>query len=508
MNTPDDNLHTLICALSKSEKRYFKLFVKNIGGKAQTNYIKLFDAIATQTEYDETKIKRKFAKEKFVKQLSVTKHYLFKLILKSLANYHSSHIETEIFDGLKQVRILYDKQLFDIALQQLERLQQLALDNDKLSLLPIISEWFLSLENAHFSYQEYDLEQFQQLTTWGENTIKALEQQHQYLVLWSTLCFYSRKVTYTRKIRDIATQIIANPILQEVPQESDKSKILFHSILAISYQINRKLSKSLEHIANLLEFFEQKPHLQTTYNREYITTLGNGIVLANQGHQWDFLDKILVQAKQAQTTTKMSYITVQNCIYNAELPRIEVYGTRTELKQKIEEVDRFLNEEWEIISPIARMTLCFFIARSWFSLEKYNQVILYLEKVLNHNRKLLPTVHSSAKILLLITHYEQGEHLLLPYAVRSAYRYLKHKGELFEFEKIILNFLKKSIEFENKDKLNKELKQLQEKIDTLMNHPDPTEQEPLRIFMYTAWIESKLTNQSYMELIKAKSKEE
>lgn len=508
MNTPDQNLHTLIQALSKSEKRYFKLFVKNMGGKTQTNYIKLFDAMAAQTVYEEAKIKKKFAQEKFVKQLSVTKHYLFKLVLKSLVNFHSDDVETEIYDGLKQVRILYDKQLFSIALHQLGRLHQLALKNDKIAVLPIITAWFLSLENTHFAYQKYDLATFDSLIVFGEDSIKAFEQQYQYLVIWSRLCFYSRKITYTRKMKDIAKANICNPILQRIPENSDKSKILFHGILAISYQINGRLDKSLEHIKSLLELFEANPHLQTIYNREYTTTLGNGIVLSNQAHQWELLDKILLQAKKTKTATRMSYITLQNCIYNAELPRVEVYGTREELEQKIEEVNVFLNEEWEAIPPVAQMTLCFFIARGWFSLEQYNQVILALEKILSHNQKLLPTVYSSAKILLLITHYEQGEHLLLPYAVRSAYRYLKHQDELFEFEKIMLNFLKKSIEFENRTKLERELKLLQEKIAVLMKHSDPTEQEPLRIFMYTAWIESKLTGRSYMEVMREQSKKE
>ncbi|MCP4443649.1 MAG: hypothetical protein GY810_32495 [Aureispira sp.] len=502
MNVPDENIHTLIHALTKSEKRYFKLFVKNIGGKAQTNYIKLFDAIVAQSEYNEAKIKKKFDKEKFVKQLSVTKHYLFKLILKSLLNFHNDHIETEIYDGLKQVRILYDKQLFDIALHQLERLQKLALDNDKIVVLPIIAEWLLSLQNTHFAYQKYDLQQFDNLVRFGEDYIATFRAQYQYLVIWSRLCFYSRKVTYSRKIRTIAAANIENPLLQELPQESFRSQILFHSILAISHQICAQYKESLKHIVALLKLFEDNPNLQMVYNREYTTTLGNGIVLTNRMQEWDLLDKILEQAQQAKTSTRMSYITLQICIYNAALPRLEIYGTVEAIENKVKEVDSFLHEEWEAIPPAAQMTLCFFIARIWFALEKYDRVIIYLEKVLAHNKKLLPTVHSSAKILLLLTHNEQGEHLMLPYAVRSTYRYLKHKEGLFEFEKIMLNFLKKSIDLVNEVKFDKGLKQLQEKIFALMEEGDSAQLEPLLFFDYISWIDSKLTNRSFMEVMR------
>ena len=59
----------LIQSMSPAEKRYFKAVCQNEQQYNQ-NYLLLFDAIDSQSEYDETALKKRHA---FVKQLHVTK---------------------------------------------------------------------------------------------------------------------------------------------------------------------------------------------------------------------------------------------------------------------------------------------------------------------------------------------------------------------------------------------------------------------------------------------------
>ena len=89
-----DTLHRLIRSLAKSEKRHFKLFASlHTGDK---NYLRLFDAIDRQEEYDEARIKIKFQHERFIKQLSRVKNYLYSMILKSMSAYHRQDKSTDL----------------------------------------------------------------------------------------------------------------------------------------------------------------------------------------------------------------------------------------------------------------------------------------------------------------------------------------------------------------------------------------------------------------------------
>jgi len=87
---PSEELFLLIDSMSKSEKGYFiKYCSKFISGR-DTGYLKLFNAVAVQTpkgKYDEEKIKSKHKGEKFVRNISVYKNYLYDLILNSLREY-------------------------------------------------------------------------------------------------------------------------------------------------------------------------------------------------------------------------------------------------------------------------------------------------------------------------------------------------------------------------------------------------------------------------------------
>jgi D-tyrosyl-tRNA(Tyr) deacylase len=85
-----DSLFRLIKSLSKNEKGYFKKMAEALAGSGGSNYLLLFDAIDKQNEFDEAAIIKKYSKENFVKNLSVTKRNLTDLILKALRLYQSS----------------------------------------------------------------------------------------------------------------------------------------------------------------------------------------------------------------------------------------------------------------------------------------------------------------------------------------------------------------------------------------------------------------------------------
>lgn len=71
------NLHQLIKSLSAPEKGYVKkqATVHVIG--EQNKYIRIFEAIEKQKEYDEKAILKKFKDDPILNNFSVAKNYLF-----------------------------------------------------------------------------------------------------------------------------------------------------------------------------------------------------------------------------------------------------------------------------------------------------------------------------------------------------------------------------------------------------------------------------------------------
>ena len=65
-----ESLHELIKALTKSEKRYFKLMSSRHTSGLENNYVILFDFIEKQNEYDENQIFKFFKGEAFLNKFS------------------------------------------------------------------------------------------------------------------------------------------------------------------------------------------------------------------------------------------------------------------------------------------------------------------------------------------------------------------------------------------------------------------------------------------------------
>src|SRR4051812_20858382 len=84
-----DDLFKLIKGLNKAEKRFFKLYASRYDTQDKNNYMRLFDYVERQDEYDEAQLKEYFRHENFIRHLPSEKNYLYNMVLDSLQSHHS-----------------------------------------------------------------------------------------------------------------------------------------------------------------------------------------------------------------------------------------------------------------------------------------------------------------------------------------------------------------------------------------------------------------------------------
>ena len=127
-----DHLFRLVKSLNKSEKGYFKKYANFHVRNEMNNYIRIFDAIDLQTEYNEARLLHKFRNERFVKQFAVAKKYLYDIVMESLEAYHRNST-TEIRSLLTRVEILVDKGLHSQAKKLLRKAKEMARIHENLT---------------------------------------------------------------------------------------------------------------------------------------------------------------------------------------------------------------------------------------------------------------------------------------------------------------------------------------------------------------------------------------
>ena len=135
-----DQLHQLIQSLTRSEKRYFRLYA-NSGEQREPAYLELFDLMSAQTDYDEKKILEKLKHQNTARNLSAAKNYLFELILRCLSEYNQAKtVDFRINSYIQYSRLLQGKGQYKAAVKYLKKAENVAKAHEKFTRILEIKE--------------------------------------------------------------------------------------------------------------------------------------------------------------------------------------------------------------------------------------------------------------------------------------------------------------------------------------------------------------------------------
>lgn len=453
------NLFLLIKSLSKAEKRHFKLSLTgDIGSK---NYLLLFNAIDAQNEFDEESIKKKFKNYTFIKQLHVTKNYLTKLILKSLRSYHSSMSkDAELKDLLREIEILFKKDLFDMCYYHLIKAEEMAIKYERHTALLDIYSWYRRLTlTKEISFNAP--EPVSEILKKENEVIGKIVNMNEYwdLTINQFRLFSSPKDVEEWKQKPAITNI-------DYPQ-SLQAKILHHYLNYTLNIVSRQPQKADEASQAMIAELEKHPYRIQEDPNGYLNAINNRLTLLIRTKTADSEIPILI--KKAKLTPKehglktLSKATVKLIArtFNIEL---EFHRDNKDFVKGIlvaEEAEAFINSNKTNIPEDYKLLLSYQIAYITFMTGQLRKAITYLNNILNEAPdKRREDIHSFARLLYLIIHFELGNIIVLKYSVESVRRFLKKKRNLYPYEQILLKFFSKASTTpeEEHNKLLKELK--------------------------------------------------
>ena len=123
----------------------------------EKNYIKLFDSIEKQNEYDEEAIKEQFKEETFIKHLPSEKNHLYKLILKSLRLFYAENSVSAILaENIQSIEILYNKALYSECGKLVRKAKKIAADHERFYYLFELIKWEKLLLEEKFQSGKFD----------------------------------------------------------------------------------------------------------------------------------------------------------------------------------------------------------------------------------------------------------------------------------------------------------------------------------------------------------------
>jgi hypothetical protein len=504
---PSNDLFLLIKSLSGSEKVHL---VKNVlkKGSKEPFYFRLYNLIVKQDEYDELPILKSFAGMNQT-ALSDKKYQLYNLIVNSLSERQKS-TEAELRKMLNRIEFLYGKLLYDQAYEIVKKGQDLCNKHEYFMHLLLFAEWEHYIQTTLILDDKSKNKKAEDLLKGMDTAIKKIKSFHEYHSLYRHIQRQERTAFFRPgpKENDPFDALINNPLLLTPPpaDATNLVKIYYYLCLNSFYTKNDDLQKVVLYIDKAISIFEKNESLKAENPFDYLGALTKkcaASLAADDIREQEKALKKIINFNSLSTLAArqyhfgLSYLNLlRNYLYKAEF--IKAIPIIDECKNKLKREELNL-KAYHLIYLHFHFFLVYFGAGSFRNADKE---LAHINNQLKTENYALD-MQAFSRILSVIVCYEKKEFVILSSLSRSAYRFLEKRKILGGFEKILLKSIDKSVY------INSPKEQMEHFILLKENLLRSVDEEYISYacgyFDFISWIDSKITNKKFAEVVKSKA---
>jgi hypothetical protein len=486
---PSNELYDLVKSLTGSEKRYFRLNASK--QKGNKNYLKLFDAVDTQKIFDEAAIKRKFRNESFIKNITVTKNYLYNLIFKSLISYHEKKsVDVKLGNLLFSCKLMFEKSLYKQFFKSLVSGKELAYRTERFSYI---------LEFIEFEKQIMKRDKIGK-----KNMNEVYDEELSVLEIIKEINICKRAISNLFRLLRTKGAI----------RDSSDEKKIDEIISSTGFETDTRSAKAKEsiYLAGYLEFrlkgnYEKAIHF---CKKRYELISGNSQIFKNflldpalDSLEFNIssalsLDNFIDAGKIFKRYKKISSIcrnegNVRIIDYDIRLSKAIVCKDERASEDLIPELEKFIAGNKGKILVNTENYFYYNITKYFFVTANFIEALRTINDHLSSkSSKLTPEFESYQRILNIMIHYELGNYNLLKYLIPSAKKFLAGKKKLFEFETAVLKFIGVIIQPKATKNFDELLKEFKEEVSNLRKNK--YEKNAFGYFDLSDWVDGKINS--------------
>ncbi|MBK9331326.1 MAG: hypothetical protein IPM96_02720 [Ignavibacteria bacterium] len=514
MKTPSEDLWKLIHSMNISEKGYFIKFARRHSHVSENNYVKLFEAVSRQKDgYDENEIKKIFKKEKFIKQLTSAKNYLYNMILKSLVSYNDEKSTESVLSNMKEhYTILFHKTLFTQAETILNRAKKLAAEEDKFAKLIDILK-----DQRNFDYRkiaEPDFDKY--IDNCLKEELETIDKQKniaEYNALYLRMSSLFKKTGIARNTKDkkMFEELARHPLMKnESAARSIRAKNLFYILNYLYYYCTGNHGKAFEFTVKRLELIGNNPLKTGGGKKEYLYALSDAIAMSYNLKKYDLCLSYLRKQREAGAAAVKTKNDIPNFpemyikSYSFEINIYIISGYFREGLKMVNEVTGWLDKYSGKLNRSEELKVIYSIAYLYFGAGEPEKSLNWLNKILNDRTEYRIDYKAFARLMNLIIHYELENYDLIDYEFKSVKRFLSKNDKLYEYENVTLSAIKNLAWISDNKEKKLFLEMLKKKLNDVIIKSG--ERKAAEYFDLISWIDSKLEGKSFSDVIKSRSK--
>jgi hypothetical protein len=496
-----ETLILLVSSLTKAEKKKFT------SNRRETDYAVLFDIIGNGKNITAKELKREFEKKCKNACFNATVTYLHKVLLDGLLELRQNQdSHYHLFSKIMKARIMFEKSLFEAALDMLQQVKEEAMLHENYCALLYASrlelEYLLFLNMPGITETELINKHFR-ISETLKNIRKVNEQSALYELLKHRLIYggYVRSQKQKDAFNDL---VISEMSINSSNRDSFEIKKL-HQLFQSDYLtgIGERESAFLS-FRELNRLFENNRRLWANPPFYYVSMI-EGILdnLRNAGH-YSEMAYFIAQLKQIRHPSTGFQIHVAALIFLYELFPLLDRGDFQASAKLAEHCRKNVLENASRLSMMRKAEISFCLALIHIGLQDFKkaQHTLVTETACGNNFRSLPLCRS-IRMVHLIIHYELGNQQIVNTECRSIKREISKTGNACLVEQLMLSFLGKGKTIlYSAAKRKKLLLDVNPQFIDIKNNI--FEKQILKNFDFLAWIESKLAQISLSDALRRK----
>ncbi len=495
MKNASSEVFDLIKSMTKTEKRYFKLYAAR-HYLSENQYTKLFSLIDKQQVYHEKELAVLFAGKKSAAHFAVIKKQLYENILEALHRYDEfAQPEQKIRKGIHYCELLLKKGLFEQCSRQIKKYKSLATKLEKFENLIELIEIEKRLINK------------KQFTTVSYAGIENLQQDQNELIRQLTITgnyweqssriyklHYEKKIAPGKLNQELET-LTADPLFTKMDQATTfKSKLDFLQVNALHAFVNGDIKKAYSLNTEFLTLLDDHEHLKQLHTDRYFSVLNNYLIDSLILKKYTELEKGIQTLRSLQL--KPEFRAIQNLeatIFRQSYLLEMNYYVSTEkfdlALNCVPIIEAGLKKYRSTIAVTNVITLRYLIAYTLFCARDFKKCLDQLLELLQlREAESVTDLYRDSRILQMLCHFELGDFMLVESMITSLLRTVLAGKIRYETHRIVIRYIRQSIQKIEKPDLNS----LQKKLTILSTQQE--ESHLFNNFNYIYWA-SEVTRQ-------------
>ena len=431
-------------------------------------------------------------------------------LLKSLRGFHADKsASSQLQEYIKNIEVLHNKALYKECSKVLRKAKKMAYNYEKFYYLLELINWEKVLIEESYSRGKFN-KNIDQLVQEEHDVLEQLRNVAEYQMLYSKINYVFRKGGYTRNDRErqLVDEISSHHLIKgKNTALSVQATTACYYIKGLCAWTNRDLEEAYVNFKKVIEWFENNPAMIQELPKRY-TRVCNGLLMYYLATQkYKEFNEDLKHLKELAGKEQFRSIDLQIRIFtfssNAELLACETKGDFEKGEKVVQRIKEGLKDFHYKISKEDEILFYFNISRYYFGSGNHKKALEYINKVLNDNEgDLRQDIYAFARILNLLIHFELKNYDLLDYIIKSTMRFIKKKQRNYEFETLIIKYIKKLVRANQHGKeFTKEFENLKKDLDKIFT--DPYEQVAMEYIDIMSWVNSKLEGKTYGEYRKS-----